>query len=120
MAQGLVAPPPPMAARHGRAQNRAAHGDSDPPPSIPTSPDPTRNSPLETTTMECQSHTIGPNAFLFLSRAQKSFQNIRQMAQSDMEIHARKSNPMIHANFLKKFLRPTTCILLHPSPLKSS
>ena len=50
-------PPPPMAARHGTAQNRAAHGDSDPPPlPIPTSPDPTRNGPLETTTMECQSH----------------------------------------------------------------
>ena len=32
MAQGLVGPPPPMAARHGTAQNMAAHGYSDPPP----------------------------------------------------------------------------------------
>ena len=31
--QGLFAPPlPPMAARHGTAQNGAARGDSDPPP----------------------------------------------------------------------------------------
>ena len=50
-------PPTPMVARHGTAQNRAAREDSDPPPvsRIPTPPDPTRNGPLETTTMECQS-----------------------------------------------------------------
>ena len=61
-----------MAARHGTAQNTAAHGDSDTPPPFlrPPPPDPTRKGPLETTTMECQSHTYGPNAFVFLSRAQ--------------------------------------------------
>ena len=70
MAQGLFASPP-MAARHDTAQNRAAHGYSLPPsPPIPTPPDPTRNGPLETTTMECKSHTYGPNAFVFLWQAQ--------------------------------------------------
>ena len=43
MAQGLFAPPLPMAARHGTAQNTAAHGDSDPPPySYPARPYPER------------------------------------------------------------------------------
>ena len=71
MAQGLFAPPPPW--RHGTARHKTGRHTEIPTPAplpIPTPPDPTSNGPLETTTMECQSHTYGPNAFVFLSRAQ--------------------------------------------------
>ena len=56
MAQGLFAPPPPLAAR--------------PPPfSYPARPYPER-ALRDDHYMECQSHTYGPNAFVFLSHAQ--------------------------------------------------
>ena len=69
-------PPPPHGGTARQSTKQGGTRRFRPPPllPIPTSPNPTRNGPLETTTRECQSHTYGPNAFVFLSRAQKSFQ----------------------------------------------
>ena len=70
MAQCLFGPTPPW--RHGTARHKMGrHAEiPTPPPLFLPPPDPTQNRPLETTNMECHSHTYGPNAFVFLSRAQ--------------------------------------------------
>ena len=75
VAQGLFRPPPPPQWRHGTARHKTVRHAEIPTPHPlfllpPPPPDPTQNRPLEMTNMECHSHTYGPNAFVFLSRAQ--------------------------------------------------